>query len=111
MLDEPDNITTPEAVTDGFFQVRKATAVWNNDLEALILGIEMILADSDFNSASLILDSEWDWEDETVRPFLLEMRRRLWSDERPSPEAVASVVLSDETIYQWRARQKATTPP
>ena len=110
MLDEPDNIEAPEAVSDGIFRAMKSTAVWNDELEALTLGIEAILADPAFNSASLILSSEWEWEDVEVRPFLTEMRRRIWSDEMPAPEEVSRVVLTDETLAQWRIREKSDNP-
>ena len=79
MLKEPDHIDHPQSISESIFEVRRTSAVWFGDWDALQLGIEYILSTPTFDASTIVLSSEWEWEDEEIRRILMEFRRRFWS--------------------------------
>lgn len=105
MLKEPDYIMHPQSISEKIFKVRRTSAVYHGDWDALKLGVEYILNTPDFDASTIVLDSEWEWEDEEIRSILMEFRRRLWSQDPPDPARVKAVEITHESIKQWRDRQ------
>lgn len=86
------------------FSNHRTSALWAGEWDALRLGIEKVLATPSFDAARLAPHCEWEHDDEEVREVLEAFRRRFW--EPLNPALVARVVLTDETMNQWRQRQR-----
>lgn len=106
MLEEEERLDNLHEVSDEIFDARKRAALAEGDLEALELGIDYVLETPEFDCASLVRGSEWDWEDSEVRPILREFRRRMWSGQPAlAAQELDDVMISDESLSEWRLRQ------
>lgn len=104
---EAGKVETPRELGDKYFQFSKICVLGKRTHSAIILAAERVLLFEHLEPAQLVLNAyEYDMEEDAY-PILEEWRRRWWSQLDIPREWVEAVVLTDEDMPAWRARQAA----